>query len=88
MKKITMGILSILLVGSISILALGYYKFNYTQDDIFIQMSDGSVISAGSYDEMLGGIHYSWDTNTNGINDYEDEGSCDHTIDYTEPRFM
>ena len=32
------------------------------------------------------GMHSSWDRNRDGVNDCEDEGSCDHTINYTEPR--
>lgn len=31
-------------------------------------------------------IHPSWDINENGINDCEEEGICDHTVDYTQPR--
>jgi hypothetical protein len=32
------------------------------------------------------GMHPSWDLNLDGMNDCEDEGSCDHSINYTEPR--
>lgn len=31
-------------------------------------------------------MHASWDADNNGINDCETNGSCDHTIDYTQPR--
>lgn len=31
-------------------------------------------------------MHPSWDADNNGINDCETNGSCDHTIDYTQPR--
>jgi hypothetical protein len=31
-------------------------------------------------------MHPSWDKNKDGINDCEEEGICDHTIDYTKPR--
>ena len=31
-------------------------------------------------------MHPSWDADQNGINDCEDDGSCDHTTDYTQPR--
>lgn len=31
-------------------------------------------------------MHLSWDADKDGINDCEKEGSCDHTIDYTQPR--
>lgn len=31
-------------------------------------------------------MHPSWDLDGDGINDCEKEGSCDHTVDYTQPR--
>ena len=31
-------------------------------------------------------MHPSWDQNRDGINDCEDDGSCDHTVDYSKPR--
>ncbi|UTF58588.1 lysozyme inhibitor LprI family protein [Gilvimarinus sp. DA14] len=31
-------------------------------------------------------MHPSWDVNGDGVNDCENNGSCDHTIDYTKPR--
>ncbi|TGE83814.1 hypothetical protein C7Y70_09470 [Pseudoalteromonas sp. KS88] len=31
-------------------------------------------------------MHPSWDSDGDGINDCENEGSCDHTIDYTKPK--
>jgi len=31
-------------------------------------------------------MHPSWDRNKDGINDCEDDGSCDDSIDYTKPR--
>ncbi len=31
-------------------------------------------------------IHQSWDTDKDGLNDCEKDGSCDHTVDYTKPR--
>ena len=31
-------------------------------------------------------MHPSWDADKNGVNDCETNGSCDHTIDYTQPR--
>lgn len=31
-------------------------------------------------------MHPSWDADNNGINDCETNGSCDHTIDYSQPR--
>lgn len=32
------------------------------------------------------GMHPSWDANEDGINDCEDEGSCDDSVDYSQPR--
>ena len=32
------------------------------------------------------GMHPSWDRDGDGINDCENDGSCDHTVDYTQPR--
>lgn len=31
-------------------------------------------------------MHSSWDADNDGINDCEKDGSCDHSIDYTQPR--
>ncbi len=31
-------------------------------------------------------MHSSWDTDKDGINDCEKDGSCDHTVDYSLPR--
>ncbi|WP_404341820.1 hypothetical protein [Pseudoalteromonas mariniglutinosa] len=31
-------------------------------------------------------MHPSWDADGDGINDCENDGSCDHTTDYTQPR--
>lgn len=31
-------------------------------------------------------LHPSWDADSDGINDCEKDGSCDHNIDYTQPR--
>ncbi|MCB0353891.1 MAG: DUF1311 domain-containing protein [Bdellovibrionales bacterium] len=31
-------------------------------------------------------MHPSWDLDRDGINDCEKDGSCDHTIDYSQPR--
>ncbi|MDE1467211.1 hypothetical protein [Aurantiacibacter sp. D1-12] len=32
------------------------------------------------------GMHPTWDADGDGINDCEDDGSCDHTVDYSQPR--
>lgn len=31
-------------------------------------------------------MHPSWDADQDGINDCENDGSCDHTVDYSQPR--
>lgn len=31
-------------------------------------------------------MHPSWDSDGDGINDCENDGSCDHTVDYTKPK--
>lgn len=31
-------------------------------------------------------MHPSWDTDKDGINDCEADGSCDHTVDYSKPK--
>lgn len=31
-------------------------------------------------------MHPSWDADQNGVNDCENDGSCDHTVDYSQPR--
>ena len=31
-------------------------------------------------------MHPSWDTDGDGLNDCELDGTCDHTIDYTQPK--
>ncbi len=36
--------------------------------------------------EYQAGLHPSWDLNQDGLNDCEDDGSCDHTVDYSQPR--
>lgn len=33
-------------------------------------------------------MHDSWDKNSDGINDCESDGSCDHTVNYSLPRVM
>jgi len=38
------------------------------------------------YTESKASMHPSWDTNEDGINDCEQEGSCDDTVDYTQSR--
>jgi len=40
MKKILIGIVVVVLL----VLLAGIYKFNFTNDDIYVQQEDGSVI--------------------------------------------
>ena len=44
-KKIIIGIVVVVLL----VLLAGIYKFNFTNDDIYVQQEDGSVIK---YDEL------------------------------------
>jgi hypothetical protein len=54
----------------------GMYKFNYLANHPGYDV-DGIKIK---------GLHPSWDVNKYGVNDCEDDGSCDHTVDYSLPR--
>jgi len=85
MKKLLLVTLTLFITGFISVSALGYYKFNYTQDAIYNQMADEAVASASRYTDMLDEVHPSWDQNHDGINDCEIDFSCDDTIDYSQP---
>lgn len=63
-------------ITAVILMALaGMYKFNYlsNQPDYDI---DGNKIS----------MHSSWDIDKDGINDCENDGTCDHTVDYSKPR--
>lgn len=31
-------------------------------------------------------MHPSWDKNEDGMNDCENDGTCDHTVDYSLPK--
>ncbi|GLS89322.1 hypothetical protein GCM10007916_03890 [Psychromonas marina] len=44
------------------------------------------VVNDFSKFEQVQRMHSSWDENSDGINDCESDGSCDHTFDYTLPR--
>jgi len=43
-----------------------------------------SILSDRSNNKSL---HYTWDMNEDGINDCEKDGLCDHTVDYSIPRY-
>lgn len=45
-----------------------------------------TVLLAACSSEEAATMHPTWDANNDGINDCEDDGSCDHTKDYTKPR--
>ena len=38
------------------------------------------------YLAKVDGVHPSWDVNEDGLNDCEDEGICDDSVDYSQPR--
>ncbi|SFV88334.1 hypothetical protein MNB_SUP05-SYMBIONT-5-218 [hydrothermal vent metagenome] len=59
------------------IIAAGMYKFNYLANLEGYDV-DGNKIT----------IHHTWDEDKNSINDCESDGSCDHMIDYSKPRYM
>lgn len=46
----------------------------------------GMFLAAGLLSLPVMAMHPSWDANGDGINDCESDGSCDHTVDYTQPR--
>lgn len=50
--------------------------------------TDAQTVTADWYAEggPQRGMHPSWDRNHDGINDCEDDGSCDDSIDYTKAR--
>ena len=48
------------------------------------QKTTPAISSTSSSPSQL--MHPSWDTDNNGINDCENNGSCDDSIDYTQPR--
>lgn len=51
-------------------------------EDSLVEISD--EVEEGS--EEATGMHPSWDQDGDGVNDCENDGSCDHTVDYTQPR--
>jgi hypothetical protein len=67
------------------------YKFNYLANQAGYDV-DGNVIENNADKEIdptqINGLHPSWDVDNNGLNDCENDGSCDHTVDYTKPRIL
>lgn len=73
MYKVSLGLVGFVL-GSLSLIAC-------EQKSTTIETSVPPPSSAPSKQ-----MHPSWDADNNGVNDCETNGSCDHSIDYTQPR--
>lgn len=54
--------------------------------DTQIVPSSASISIAASSSVAAKTMHPSWDADQNGVNDCENDGSCDHTVDYSQPR--
>ena len=77
MKKILILLISIIVI----IVLAGTYKFNY------LASQPGYDVDGNKIDTTISkSLHPSWDINKDGLNDCEDDGSCDHTVDYSLPR--
>jgi hypothetical protein len=53
---------------------------------ISLRLIDLSVSGKTAHFEKAQRMHHSWDTDKDGVNDCEKEGSCDHTLDYSQPK--
>ncbi|WP_439134085.1 hypothetical protein [Pseudomaricurvus sp.] len=53
--------------------------------DLQIRLS-GKLPAEGPEPLARSRMHPSWDVNNDGVNDCEQDGSCDHTVDYSKPR--
>ena len=73
MVKVSLGLAGFI-IGGLSLIAC-------EQKSTTIETSAPPPTSAPSKH-----MHPSWDADNNGINDCETNGSCDHSIDYTQPR--
>lgn len=51
MKKRLFWIAGFLLAVFMLVLGAGIYRFNFTDDDIYVKMPDGSVISWDEYEQ-------------------------------------
>ena len=40
----------------------------------------------GSGEQKATGMHPSWDADNDGVNDCEKDGTCDDSVDYSQPR--
>ncbi|HEY5715829.1 MAG TPA: hypothetical protein VIS54_05390, partial [Psychromonas sp.] len=54
--------------------------------EIYLQLVNLSASSEQAKFKQVKRMHSSWDKNQDGINDCEDDGSCDHTVDYSKVR--
>ena len=52
----------------------------------FLERDNVIVLKNCSINKAIKRMHPSWDINNDSINDCESDGSCDHTIDYSQPR--
>ena len=52
---------------------------DHSEDEVIVQDQDTTVIETTAMDP-------SRDANNDGINDCEDDGTCDDTVDYSQPR--
>ena len=55
-------------------------------EDGFLEIDNVIVLKSCSINKAIKRMHPSWDINNDSINDCESDGSCDHTIDYSQPR--
>jgi len=54
--------------------------------EISLQLFNLSTASQQPQFKQVRRMHSSWDKNQDGINDCEDDGSCDHSVDYSKVR--
>ena len=66
-----------------ALVALGSLNACSPQSDI---TTSTTMSSAAAMEPAGKQMHSSWDVDNDGINDCEKDGSCDHSIDYTQPR--
>ena len=55
----------------------------YDAEQKMLSSMVGQLLDGDDSDNRM---HPSWDTDADGINDCEKDGSCDHTVDYSKPR--
>ena len=83
-------IIMVVVVMVLGVIGAGIYRFNFTNDDIFVKKPDGTVVSYGKLENAAKAVPKrmdpSWDVNGDGINDCESDGTCDDSVDYTKPK--